>query len=380
MNFSIRDYIHFSVFIVFILFFHCCKFSDKKNVSGDIINGNGPIKLDLQFETNLVQLESSDSCILSGIHCIDLFDQKLFIQDQYSVYIFDTDGRFIYKIKRGKGPGELLNPVSMKIDRNYKQILVNDMGFMIKVFDLAGKYIESYSTKHSFITFYRENEFDFLLQSFQYGEKRRPMVVRYNSYSDSITHSFLPTDLLPNPNITMVNFDNFSISTAGVFYHQASLRDIYKYNNQVFEKVYSLEFGKADLPSHLLQRATSFADLQELNKDNRYIDFIRYFYHFNNFSIVGIRYLQYTCAIIPKGENSFYFSRLNEIFNLPDIESVQNPISGFKNSLFFAINNLDFYELSNGEDPSVNKEISFLGTNFNIKINNNPIVLIIRVI
>lgn len=105
-----------------------------------------PIKLsDISESNQLIKLQTTDQSIFKSIRNIEIFDNKIFINDGYSVSIFDYNrGLFINKLnKRGKGPTEYLSISGLVIDPMDSTMIISDMsGQSIIYYSFKGEFIK----------------------------------------------------------------------------------------------------------------------------------------------------------------------------------------------------------------------------------------------
>ncbi len=95
----------------------------------------------------LVKLETKPECLVGGISSLKVDGDHVFAYDSRheTLFIFNIDGRFIAKIgTKGKGPGEMVNPVGFTLNKSKKQIEILDTGTKhMLVFDYNGKYLKT---------------------------------------------------------------------------------------------------------------------------------------------------------------------------------------------------------------------------------------------
>ncbi|MCK9413576.1 MAG: 6-bladed beta-propeller [Prolixibacteraceae bacterium] len=68
---------------------------------------------------SVIKLETSDSSLIGDITKIIFYKNRFFILDRMiskSLFVFDINGKFIAKTRRGRGPGECVNPKDFMID------------------------------------------------------------------------------------------------------------------------------------------------------------------------------------------------------------------------------------------------------------------------
>jgi hypothetical protein len=92
-----------------------------------------------------IPLESKEESLFGEISQLIIYKDRFYILDEnhtQAVYCFDSQGRFIYKIKRsGSGPGEYKNLINIGIDPEKEELFLHcAKKRQILVFDLEGNY------------------------------------------------------------------------------------------------------------------------------------------------------------------------------------------------------------------------------------------------
>ena len=119
---------------------------DVININIDQLNTKRIFSLSSVFkQVKLIPLETNENCLLGTISNVELFDDTLYVLDEFNakaLFVFDLKGKFIRKIgRRGKGPGEYRRPTSFSIDAVKREIFIlNDR--KILVFNLNGTFLK----------------------------------------------------------------------------------------------------------------------------------------------------------------------------------------------------------------------------------------------
>jgi len=87
-------------------------------------------------------LSSVNEALLDEVYMFEYYQDRFYALDEreHCVHIFNADGSLIRKIIRGKGPGELLNPVGISCYQN--KLIITDWP-QVKFFSTEGKFLES---------------------------------------------------------------------------------------------------------------------------------------------------------------------------------------------------------------------------------------------
>ena len=86
-------------------------------------------KLPVFQKFDYVKLENNDNCLISGVSKVIPFDNKLFILSKIRdgiVIVFDENGKFLYKINKGRASNELIYPTDICINKKTKTLSVID--------------------------------------------------------------------------------------------------------------------------------------------------------------------------------------------------------------------------------------------------------------
>lgn len=90
--------------------------------------------------------QNTADAIVAEILSYIVTDEYIYILDTYEargVIIFDINGNFVTRIKRGEGPGEINAGYSIFYDNDENKLFVNDFIF-IKEYTKEGRYVKSY--------------------------------------------------------------------------------------------------------------------------------------------------------------------------------------------------------------------------------------------
>lgn len=81
-------------------------------------------KLNLGKVFKIIQLENTEESTLETIRktAIDLKNNRIFVLSDFNIYIFDAKGKYITKLKKGRGPGEISRIISFSLNKEKKII------------------------------------------------------------------------------------------------------------------------------------------------------------------------------------------------------------------------------------------------------------------
>ncbi len=123
---------------------NCINYSEAIVVDLDNVFGNSNrIILDNMMDTIwFLPLETNENSIFGKIQKLIITDNRVFIFDyREDILIFDLNGKFVSKLLRGQGPGELIRVGDFTFDDETNQLIVYDLPYHLKVYDINGRYI-----------------------------------------------------------------------------------------------------------------------------------------------------------------------------------------------------------------------------------------------
>lgn len=149
--------IFFAFVLMVFMSYSCANFAQTKDLAT-----NGTIHLNITpalsnegiaFE-NIVesidkiiplQQNTADAIVASVMDCI-VTNEYIYILDTYEgkgIAVFDIDGNFVTRIKRGGGPGDINQGITFFYDNDNESLFVFDF-FFIKEYTKKGEYVKSY--------------------------------------------------------------------------------------------------------------------------------------------------------------------------------------------------------------------------------------------
>lgn len=100
-------------------------------------------------EFDFVKLETTNESLLSGIIKVVSTDSNFYILSALGgdVMAFNKDGKYLFKLDKGRAPHEVLYPTDIAFSESARQLFVLDRYRTIKVYDGMGKFSKSMSQK-----------------------------------------------------------------------------------------------------------------------------------------------------------------------------------------------------------------------------------------
>ena len=257
-----KHFVYF-LFVLGIAFLSSC--TDSKSGAGkDVIS----IPINVEEDRTLkmsdfidslryIRLETNDACLIGEVSQFFPLKDKMAIVDQeytHSIYFFDYDGSFLYKINdRGAGPEEYVNIGWVDICENEDRIFLYDISAgRILVYNLQGEYQEGSkvdfmfrSMKYlgneklaCFTDFYMPGN-DELVRGDQY-----PVLVIYDLSTKQVCKRILYENTGIVNTETIGQNENFSQGDGKCFFNYVLNNHIYQLDeNGDFSKTFFLDFG-----------------------------------------------------------------------------------------------------------------------------------------
>lgn len=365
--------------IIILLLLVGCK-PDQSNT----INLDTSINEALYLENNqqIIQLETRQECLLGMILKVipDLHSDRIFVLSDFNIFIFNSTGRFISKLKVGKGPDEILAVPSFTIDSNKRLIYALDTSNQIVVIDYEGNIV-----KKMFLTeFYSMDMFvlddeNLLLLNNWVGRNEKHFVGLFNKSEERITNKFISSEESHYPLNTLVTCRNFSKWDNKVYFYAVNIFGLFEYKENHFYKVLSIEVGNKKVPSQFYKQFENQNRqiFREEAKLNGYIPFLLYAFPFGDYYLIGVDDDLFSCyAISKKDFNKVILNgSIVSYFSLPLTKSMRTPIGFFDDLIVFYSNPMDFFE---HDDEIKTKKIQIGNEEIEINYNDNPIIITIQ--
>lgn len=296
--------------------------------------------------------------------------------------VYDFNGNFIFKTRRGKGPNEIMHLDDFTIDPNSNEIFVLDgVRKQIIGYDFQGnvKNIIKQNLRATSIAYIGRNEFCFHVPYNYYSHNGKHFDYFFISDAKGVTHDsmLINRGISSTPYVTRINFisDNGS-----VFFHPIDCDTIFTITNSQFVGAYIFDYGKFKLPSKYYKStkeyqkfASDYLQISQILPTSKYI-FINYAYkHSKEFALFDVKMNTFKVSDLKdtEGKNGIMFGTENNFFYLkPRGIYKKNSIimSGDPADIINYVNNF-----TNDGKALYNTSIDFLKR---IEIEDNPIFFI----
>lgn len=340
-------------------------------------------KLNLGKLSQIIKLENLKESNFGSISKteIDFNSKKIFVLADFNIFIFDTSGKYIKKLKRGKGPGEISDIIGFTTDKNNKLIYAIDRSDRICVIDYNGSIIKDYQLLNFYcmdIMLIDDNNV-LLLDNFV-TEKDSFFVVKYNLSENIITQRFVPVENSPYPILVRLMNNNFTSTGKRHFFACSNIFGLFEYKENQFHRIINFDLGKRSVPNHFSKNflkgynRTIFMD-EALNRN--YVPFLLYSFYFKNHYFAIIQDKINSCYVINENNMQKIYQNgiLAAYFNLPNIKSLRFPEEINEEYLVFSCNPLDFFETSPVERT---KQVIIGEYKLEIEYDSNPFLLIVE--
>ncbi|MCG6188045.1 6-bladed beta-propeller [Maribellus maritimus] len=136
------------LFAVVVSLFVGCTENEQSNIV--TLEPTESEKLESGKPTQIIKLETSAESNLGVVTKVltDFDAHRIFVLSDDNVSIFDSEGKFITKLKKGRGPGELTMVVSISLAIEEELFYVLDNNNRVYIFDYDGNLIDRQNLKN----------------------------------------------------------------------------------------------------------------------------------------------------------------------------------------------------------------------------------------
>ncbi|MDD4385954.1 MAG: 6-bladed beta-propeller [Bacteroidales bacterium] len=202
-------------------------------------------------EISLVKLETTPTSFMGEINKIFLADNKIYVSDGSSVYLFTRNGKFLKRLHNpGKGPGEYTEIYDFIVDKNKTIEILNSGMQKVLRFDSSFNYIDEYKiNRYSLNMALMDDD----VRLFHCGNDapvgQNDKILKF-ARKKQIGH-YLKIDKLKSNYLHLRRFDYFSYFNNEVLVTDAHHDTIYSCNGKIFEPKYVVDIGKDAVPKQM---------------------------------------------------------------------------------------------------------------------------------
>jgi len=378
------------LFLLLILSFTCCKKNDVPEGKVITINDENYGEFSLEIK-KVIPLETDSVSLLgSVITKVDYYNDQFYVHEfiDRNLMSFDKNGKFIFKLKKGKGPGEITYIQSFT---HNKDTLVVNLYSSLSYYDLQGNYYYNKKLDEG-LNFRELIYFDDYILTYGFNPSRE-VFQSFSGTKDGMNQKFI--DFYKDNMIIYKKYDcSFDQEIATYFpargdYDGTTLHPFSKYNDHLLllepptnniyyydgENVkiaYTIDFGEhnleekdyqvgiRELHSKLIED-NKWGLIYSINETKDYISF--------GFGRIQDEYI-YTECIFSKKSGKYFF--LNDLFEDLSLDGIQ--IVGTNNNQFICM--LRPYDISDDGRVYLTNEYSLSEP---ITENSNPVILFVTV-
>ncbi|GET22781.1 hypothetical protein JCM18694_30270 [Prolixibacter denitrificans] len=331
----------------------------------------------------IIKLETTKESQLRYVSktAIDKQNNRIFILSDRNVFIFDGKGRFINKLRKGKGPGEILRTFSFSINPA-KQLFYAVDGFRrLCVFDYNGKFIQDYHLKDYPIMNVQSMDSDQVLLHHFTGEKKEEqqhIVGLYGLKDSKIIREFIPEDESSYPSQVAIMNNSFSVNGSRLFFASNNIWGLFEWKNNQFKRILSFDIGKRMAPSSFVDKYLPVEKRVYFRDDalkRGYVPWLLESFNFKGYYWAIIFDEKKSCYAIDENNyrKVYMDGPVSAYFGLPEVKSLQYPREMTKNYMVFACSPADFFD---ADDTETTKTITIGDKQVQIDMNENPFLIV----
>lgn len=333
-----------------------------------------------------VSLQTNDTCLISNIRDMLLYEDRIYIldMDAAKVFIFDKQGKCLSVIdNRGEGPQEYISLSCFYINKqNETLVLVDNQKKKEHIYSLNGRYLDSTPT-------------EFKILSATYLDSGEKLLVR-NQVDASANTGFLlnvyKQDLLLGQYLPFHYENGASIMSkdhgecvyrSSFYYNSLNSDTVYYYEKGLFEPRFLVDFGKYGIPKDIealpqSRRSSSIAKYLS-SCDYKAANWFSILLIKNNKMLVSYAYdKQPYFGVYDMNKNRVETEFFNPTIGGCPVYSLANMYFAHDDCLLFVTNN---YRILNGDDDysGIKDACSgFYDKIQEINMESNPIILVSR--
>jgi len=357
-----------------------CKTNTNQNKT-IVLKSSQPEKITLPCSIKSIVLETTQESQMGMVlkTLIDIPNNRIFILADFNLFIFDKEGKFLHKLKQGKGPNEVIRIPSFAINTEKKLIYAVDMSSSIVVLDYNGTVVERLKLNNFTCSdVFCLDTSNLMLLSNWVGRKENEFIGIYNLASQRIEEKLIDSKESPYPINTLITSKNFSEWNNDLYFYTANVFGLFKYERGNFNKIVSFDLNTYTVPKEFyIQFAEQNRSIfREEAKRKGYIPFILFAFPFHEYFLIGVDNESKDCFAASKVDFSkvYLSGSLASYFNLPNVKSLGSPTGLQKNTILFSCNPTDFFEHDQEQET---KLIAIGDKKIPVTYQQNPILILI---
>lgn len=369
------------ILIASVLFCSCRQEEDQSKVVS--LDATQSEKLVAGKVQKIIQLETTDASLLNDVSnvYIDSQNDRIFILSDFNIYVFNTQGKFIQKLKKGKGPVEVQMVIAFDVDPESKRLYVLDLAHTICIFNYAGEKLENRKLENFYsLDIHLLKDGNLFLYRNYVGESEKYFTGIYNFEENKVSRKFIHADESPYSIFCIGNANSFMQTDDQVYFYSSNLFGLYRFESDSFQKVISYDLGKRTVPESFLAKYVESRRRSAFHRDAKdagYVPYLRRTFKFNGYYFVIIDDDKYSCYAIDEQKRNEVFmnGQLPSYFNLPEFESLRTPAGIQDDLMILSCAPLDFFE--NGIEEKT-KQVELGGEKLEVNYDDNPILVLVK--
>ena len=345
-----------------------CSTTEKKSEqkSADIIS-EFPPELEAKVNSSLadvIYLEDNELSLLSNVSHVEITGDGIYVLDRNSLYKFDLTGKYIHKLNKGVGPGEIQFPVSFSILND--ELALVDRGNTIHFYDLDLEFLRTIKLPFSAIDFIELENGNYMFNNGLPAKWEPALVLVYDVKSDSIVKKVKDKSDSPMADLSLFGHQNYVNHGGKSWYYHHSSREIFIVEALSLKSEIKINTAGMEPEKSLIEKFKRASQYRNHLKENKLAGPFLYHFPFKDFHLIGMDYLESDCLILfNNDQENAYQCNLNDLLDLPENRSFKYPLSTIENDLIFA------YQA----DPEDNENLTICGEEVVIKNNENPVIV-----
>lgn len=369
------------VFVILLFLLYGCLNEESSNVVK--LEPTVNKKLTLGQVSDIIQLETTEESMLEFVTktFIDEQNNRIFVNSDMNIFLFDLKGKYITRLKKGKGPGEINMVVSFAADSKNKRIFVLDMGSIINIYDYDANFIETQKlTEFYSLDLHPLDKENIFLYCNNVGRNEKHFVGIYNLLEKKITKRFISSDESPYSFLCFGNASNFYETREHLLFTSANIFGLFEFEADTFRRSVSYDLGNKAVPESFYASYIEKQNRSRFGEDALEKGFVPYLsesFYFNEYFLAILYDENSSCyAINAKNREKVYLNgQLSDYFNLPKVESLTRMCGLQEDFMTFSCSPIDFFEENSNEET---KEIEIDGRKINVRYDANPFLIIVE--